>query len=286
MQLSAFSRTFVLKKSSNMKFLQTKHIFYIGCLLAVIPLAVAEAISVKKAKNEYHEPRLVEAKYPTTRIEVPKVEFPPFVSSGKLDTIDSPRKPITTKFTDREINHVGVQDPLRFKNSSTEIIDLSLIQEDDYAFPLPNGHVISPYGGKRKHHSGYDIKTRPNDTIVSAFDGVVRLAKPYAAYGNVIVVRHYNGLETVYSHNSKNLVKPGDVVKAGTPIALTGRTGRATTAHLHFEVRIDGVHFNPNYVFNFSRRTLKRECLICKKVNGQITVKPTRALPNYLLKKD
>jgi len=92
----------------------------------------------------------------------------------------------------------------------------------------------------------------------SAFDGIVRLAKPYYAYGNVIVVRHYNGLETVYSHNSKNLVKPGDYVKAGQPIALTGRTGRATTEHLHFEVRVNGQHFNPNLVFDLQERKLNR----------------------------
>ena len=65
-----------------------------------------------------------------------------------------------------------------------------MIPAGEYAFPLPNGNVISPYGGRRRHHSGVDIKTCANDTIVSAFDGIVRMAKPFAAYGNVIVVRH------------------------------------------------------------------------------------------------
>lgn len=129
-------------------------------------------------------------------------------------------------------------------------------------FPLPGAKVISPYAGRRKHHSGVDLKTCANDTIISAFDGIVRLAKPYYAYGNVIVVRHYNGLETVYSHNSKNLVKPGDYVKAGQPIALTGRTGRATTEHLHFEVRVNGQHFNPNLVFDLQERKLNNQCLV------------------------
>lgn len=266
-------------------FFRTKITIYKIFLIVIIANAtVIEAISLKKAKpTTTSQP---EIHFPSKNIALPYVEFPKYPSKGELDSLVSPRKQITEKFTAREINHVGVQDPERFKNSQTEIIDLSQVQEGDYAFPLHNAKVISPYGGKRKYHSGYDLKTFPNDTIVAAFDGIVRMAKPYAAYGNVIVIRHYNGLETVYSHNSKNLVKPGDFVKAGTPIALTGRTGRATTAHLHFEVRIDGVHFNPNYVFNFSKRDLKKECLICKKVNGKLTVKPVRSIPVYLLNQE
>ena len=225
----------------------------------------------------------VKADYPTTDILLPLAKLAEYPFSGELNKIESPKKQITTDFSAREMNHVGVKDVERFKESQTEIIDLSQIQEGDYAFPLPDAKVISPYGGRRKYHSGYDLKTGPNDTILAAFDGVVRMAKPYAAYGNVVVIRHYNGLETVYSHNSKNLVKPGDEVKAGMPIALTGHTGRATTAHLHFEVRFNGVHFNPNYVFSFSRRKLKRECLICRKKGNHISVKPVKALPLYLI---
>lgn len=191
----------------------------------------------------------------------------------KVETAHAPRKPITEQLSDRDRNHIGVKDPKRFVESNTEIIDLSLIPEEEYAFPLPGGKVISPYGGRRRHHSGVDIKTRPNDTIVAAFDGLVRMAKPYAAYGNLIVIRHYNGLETAYSHNSKNLVKPGDRVKAGQPIALTGRTGRATTAHLHFETRLDGEHFNPNMIFNFTTHKLHRYCLLCTRKGNSIAIK-------------
>lgn len=92
----------------------------------------------------------------------------------------------------------------------------------------PGAKVISAYG-TRGGHSGADIKTCAKDTIRAAFDGVVRMSKPYYAYGNLVVVRHANGLETIYSHNFKNLVQSGDTVKAGQPIGLTGRTGRATT---------------------------------------------------------
>ena len=190
-----------------------------------------------------------------------------------VEVAHAPRQPISERLTDRDRSHVGVKDPKRFAESNTEIIDLSLIPEEEAAFPLPGGKVISPYGGRRRHHSGVDIKTVPNDTIVAAFDGLVRMAKPYAAYGNVIVVRHYNGLETVYSHNAKNLVKPGDRVKAGQPIALTGRTGRATTAHLHFETRLNGEHFNPSLVFDFTTRKLHRYCLLCTRKGNNISIR-------------
>jgi murein DD-endopeptidase MepM/ murein hydrolase activator NlpD len=72
------------------------------------------------------------------------------------------------------------------------------------------------------------------------------MSKNYYGYGNCIIIKHDNGMETLYSHNSKNLVKEGDCVKCGQQIALTGRTGRATTEHLHFELRKNGKPQNPN----------------------------------------
>lgn len=103
------------------------------------------------------------------------------------------------------------------------------------------------------------------------------MAKPYGAYGNVIVIRHPNGLETVYSHNVKNLVKSGDAVKAGKAIALTGRTGRATTEHLHFETRINGQHFNPGLIFDMDKRTLRKDYLQCTKKGKGIIVKALKS---------
>lgn len=226
------------------------------------------------------EPVLV---MPTTDIPLPYTDFTfLFPEEPKLNELVSPRKHISVNFSDREKRDIAVPDPLLMAEENSMLIDLSLIQKEDYAFPLPGAKVISPYAGRRKHHTGVDLKTRANDTIVSAFDGIVRLAKPYAAYGNVIVVRHYNGLETVYSHNSKNLVKPGDCVKAGQPIALTGRTGRATTEHLHFEVRVNGQHFNPNLVFDLQARKLAKHCLVFTKKGSKIAVKSVELMPHQL----
>ena len=126
-----------------------------------------------------------------------------------------------------------------------------------WCYPLPGAKVISPFGGKRKHHSGTDIKTKANDNIYAAFDGEVTFSGDYHGYGKLIRIKHPNGLETYYSHNSQNLVKVGDHVKAGQLIALTGRTGRATTEHLHFETRVKGKAVNSNKYFDHANHTIR-----------------------------
>jgi len=127
-------------------------------------------------------------------------------------------------------------------------------------FPLPGAKVISPYGHRNgRQHSGVDLKTKANDKIYAAFDGEVVWSKPFAGYGNLVRIKHANGLETYYAHNSKNLVKEGAHVRAGQAIALTGQTGRATTPHLHFETRVDGKARNPAIYFDLSKGTLRQE---------------------------
>ena len=182
----------------------------------------------------------------------------------------------TNAFTERGKNHVRVETPGLFRDSSRIVLRLDTMNEQAYCFPLQNAKLISNYGGAR-NHSGIDMKTKANDTIRSVFDGIVRMSKPYAGYGNLVVIRHPNGLETVYSHNSKNLVKVGDLISAGQPIALTGRTGRATTEHLHLEFRINGQHFNPNLILNVNDYTLKKEPLVCTKNVGSNHIEIGRA---------
>ena len=130
----------------------------------------------------------------------------------------------------------------------------------NWCYPLPGAKVISPYGSRGgRSHSGTDLKTKPNDNILAAFDGEVVFSDNYYGYGNLIRIKHANGLETYYSHNSKNLVKVGDRVKAGDVIALTGRTGRATTEHLHFETRINGQSVNSARFFDHDTHQLRPE---------------------------
>ena len=186
-----------------------------------------------------------------------------------VNNVDLPEKP---HFSSMEINHIRVATPGLFTKDKNLLLYLDTLTENEYAFPLPGAKVISPYG-IRRGHSGADLKTCAGDTIRAAFSGVVRMSKPYAAYGNVVVIRHSNGLETIYSHNVKNLVQSGDWVLAGQPVALTGRTGRATTEHLHFETRINGQHFNPDLIFNLKEGTLRKECVQCVKKGNGVTVK-------------
>jgi len=176
------------------------------------------------------------------------------------------------QFNESELSYVSVPDPSLFKKGNIFYICPDDLLKKGFCFPLPNGHLISDWGRDGTDHAGVDIKSFANDTVRCAFDGTVRMARDFSGYGNVIVVRHDFGLETVYSHNSENLVKSGDRVKAGQPIALEGRTGRATTEHIHFETRINGQAFNPNWLFDIDRHRLKTDCLEIKKSGDGVTV--------------
>ena len=109
-------------------------------------------------------------------------------------------------------------------------------------------------------HKGIDLKVQIGDTIYAAFDGKVRLTKyERKGYGYYTILRHENGLETVYGHLSKFLVKPDQYVKAGDPIALGGNTGRSTGPHLHFETRFMGYAINPDAIFDFTNKTTQTD---------------------------
>lgn len=143
-----------------------------------------------------------------------------------------------------------------FKESdvpNTHVIDVR-----GYAMPCP-GRLTSNYGYRAKFgrmHKGVDLGIRSNDTIYAAFDGKVRLTNYEAkGYGNYVILRHPNGLETVYGHLNKFLVKPDQTVRAGQPIALGGSTGRSTGPHLHFETRYMGYAINPSAIFDFANHT-------------------------------
>ena len=149
------------------------------------------------------------------------------------------------------------RDSVRYDNANSQKLTAN---SQNWCYPLPGAKVISPYGARGgRTHSGTDLKTKPNDNILAAFDGEVVFSGTYYGYGNLVRIKHTNGLETYYSHNSKNLVKEGDRVKAGDVIALTGRTGRATTEHLHFETRINGQHVNSNRFFDHTTHQLRMD---------------------------
>lgn len=197
-------------------------------------------------------------------------------SVSKNDKNDRNNKETNKKSGSSRGDHTMTLDPDEvydpFTITNTFRLDLEKIEEKAWAYPLPDARVISPYGGARRH-SGVDLKTKPNDEIYAAFDGVVVASGPYYGYGNCIRIKHAYGLETLYSHQSKNMVKKGDKVKAGQVIGLTGRTGRATTEHLHFEVSFGGKRLDPAIIFDHSNHKLKAATLHLTKGKGVKSVK-------------
>jgi murein DD-endopeptidase MepM/ murein hydrolase activator NlpD len=131
-----------------------------------------------------------------------------------------------------------------------------------YCIPHP-GPITSRYKYRWKRaHKGIDIGLHVGDAIYAAFDGIVRAALPInmtGGYGNVLVIRHPNGLETYYGHLTRFIVKSGDIVKAGEMIGYGGSTGRSTGPHLHFETRYMGQAFDPERIFDFENGTLRCE---------------------------
>lgn len=117
--------------------------------------------------------------------------------------------------------------------------------------PAP-GYISSRFGGRndpfgrgRSHHLGIDIDANTGDPVTAAAEGVVSFSGVRNGYGNVVEIDHGNGYKTLYAHNSANLVRAGDIVRAGQQIAKVGSTGRSTGSHLHFEVKLDGRQVNP-----------------------------------------
>lgn len=149
-----------------------------------------------------------------------------------------------------------------------------------------SGRVSSPYEYRARFgrmHKGVDISLKLNDTIYAAYDGKVRLTNyEPKGYGNYIILRHPNKLETVYGHLNKILVKPNQVVKAGQPIGLGGSTGRSTGPHLHFETRFMGYAINPAAIINFSNGTVHTDSYTFTKQTYQ---QPRNFTPNDNKKK-
>ena len=150
-----------------------------------------------------------------------------------------------------------------------EEVTLPLIDSiHGYCIPHP-GKVISTFKWrKRRPHKGVDITLNTGDAVYSAFDGVVRIAMPTrmsGGYGNVLVIRHANGLETYYGHLSKYLVESGDIVKAGELIGYGGSTGRSTGPHLHFETRYMGQAFDPERIFDFEKGAIRDSVFVWKR---------------------
>lgn len=140
----------------------------------------------------------------------------------------------------------------------SDMKDTVTLNLSGFSAPILFRKVTSDFGLRRGgKHYGIDLKLNTGDTVNAVFDGVIRITKRVRGYGNLILVKHFNGIETFYAHLSKILVNPGDTVKSGSIIGLGGSTGRSTGPHLHFETRYLGNVINPNDLFDFEFSKVK-----------------------------
>lgn len=151
---------------------------------------------------------------------------------------------------------------------SDDRLMLILVQSANNPFELPCmfDDISLKYGQTKKgaFHPGVDLKVEPQTLVKSCFDGVVRMAKYYGDYGLLVVIRHYNGLETVYSHLDKLCVKPGQMVNAGDVIGQTGNSGNVKDYTLHFETRFMNECFDPELIIDFDNETLVKNTMVIK----------------------
>ena len=164
----------------------------------------------------------------------------------------------------------------------TELPDSFRISLKNFCMPTDSRVLTSNFGARwGRQHKGLDIKVYIGDTIRAAFSGKVRIVRyERRGYGKYVVIRHYNGLETIYGHLSAQLVEEDQEVRAGDVIGLGGNTGRSTGSHLHFETRLCGVALNPALMFDFRNQdviddsymfhkdTYQRESVVATRLRG------------------
>ena len=165
----------------------------------------------------------------------------------------------TTLFPYREVDMSGMP-----KSVVIDLVD-SLT-----CYHCPYQGTVHPHGKygprRRRQHQGVDLPLKTGDPVYATFCGRVRISQyNKGGYGNLVIIRHDNGLETYYGHLSERMVEPGQWVEAGQIIGLGGSTGRSTGPHLHFETRYYGQSFDPERLIDFKNGTLSRETFLLKK---------------------
>ena len=172
--------------------------------------------------------------------------------------------PAKDKFSAAEQQQISIATPNLFAQSDAFSIEMSLLGSKEYSFPLPVGKA------EKRGDNRLAIVSSEGDAVKAMFDGVVRLSRNHPDYGNVIVIRHYNGLETVYGNNAQNLVSVGDVVTAGQTIAIVGSKDGKT--YLDFSIMINGARINPETVIGLKSHRLHKQTLLCTKKGALVDV--------------
>ena len=195
------------------------------------------------------------------------VAIPAHLNPGLAVDLDNPASFLYPEWSNEYVH--------KFEN--IELPDTVVISMKGYVMPTDSTRITDKYGYRPRRgraHLGLDVKVRTGDTIRAAFDGKVRISRyERRGYGHYLVIRHPNGLETVYGHLSKKLVNENDIVHAGDPIGLGGNTGRSTGSHLHFETRILGNAVNPAYMFDFPNQTAATDYYVYTKNTREVYYK-------------
>jgi murein DD-endopeptidase MepM/ murein hydrolase activator NlpD len=173
------------------------------------------------------------------------VTQPAHLNAGTAIDLENPASFLYPEWSNSYVNNYD----------NVKLPDSVIISMKGYCMPTDSTYITDKFGyrpRRGRQHFGLDIRIKTGDTIRAAFDGKVRISRyERRGYGHYLVIRHPNGLETLYGHLSKKLVNENDIVHAGDPIALGGNTGRSTGPHLHFETRILGNAINPALMFDF-----------------------------------
>lgn len=230
----------IMKSIKNIKKLSLAALCVASCFMA----ANAQTTKSRSSHSAAHKELL--ANQSSNKDQIRLVEKSTFIDL--IEDIEPELDIYTEGWNSRHVNP--------FKDS--DVPNSAVINVTNYCIPH-KGRITSNYGYRAKFgrmHKGVDIGIKMNDTIYAAFDGKVRLTNYEAkGYGNYVIIRHPNGLETVYGHLTRPLVKADQTVRAGQPIALGGNTGRSTGPHLHFETRFMGYAINPSAIFDFENKT-------------------------------
>lgn len=262
------------------------------------PIPVA---TPRSARSDFYQPAAPKMRYvkPDTTVEVRIEQMPEDSSDATESVYFNPARELNIVNTDTSTLDLGIGEQQIVEMSSEVLVDSTWIKVAGY-YAIWDSRYINPYRvdgrelkdtvhltlvdsargrlavmplrttpttsgfGPRwgRWHYGDDIDCETGDTIRAAFDGVIRVSNwDGSGYGMHLVLRHYNGLETLYGHMSKVLVKVGQFVTAGQPIGLGGSTGRSTGSHLHYETRYEGNPFDPGTIYDFGRNRLSRESL-------------------------
>ncbi len=188
-----------------------------------------------------------------------RVEIPEHLNPGLAVDLENPASYLYPEWSNSYVHNYD----------KVNLPDSVIISMKGYVMPTDSTYITDKFGYRSRRgrqHMGLDIRIKTGDTIRAAFDGKVRISRyERRGYGHYLVIRHPNGLETLYGHLSKKLVAENDIVHAGDPIALGGNTGRSTGPHLHFETRILGNAINPALMFDFPHQRAQTDFYVYEK---------------------